>query len=101
MFNWLSGTAGYAWEYTIVCGERDVINTWSWGNHVNIVSTVSMYSIQVLHWSDSSGQTVRVAITDLDVFKQIMVKDFDNFSDCVVSVLRWLERSINKAAWLL
>ena len=31
------------------------------------------------------GRKPRILITDLDILKQIMVKDFDNFSNCVVS----------------
>ena len=31
------------------------------------------------------GQQAYIVITDLDMLKQVMVKDFDNFSDHVVS----------------
>ena len=37
-------------------------------------------------------------ITDLDILKQIMVKDFDNFSDHTVSTFKWETDTLSNIA---
>ena len=41
-----------------------------------------------------TGQQPYIIIADLDMFKQILVKDFDNFSDHAVSYYRYFASNV-------